>query len=184
MQSERMDEHMRKPSAWRLRRRYLLFVLLFVVVTVAYVRQESAEVVAFDTIPGGTIPPGGTLPPPVIDPAQGQVRVLHLAPIDADLGNTAVDICTEGGTPVSGLTGLRYGDQSSYVAFAPGTQDWVVGPPGCGTTLLDLPPFLLERGSALTLIIAGDGANQPLRSVVLVDAAGQFYRLYLPSLFR
>lgn len=167
--------------------RSLLFLALFALITLVYVGQQSATAaasVAFGTTPGGTIPPGGTLPPPVIDPEKGQVRVLHLAPIDADVNNTTVDICSESGSPVAGLTGLRYGDQSSYVPFDPGTQDWVVGTPGCGTTLLDLPSFLLARGSAITIIIAGDGVNQPLRAVLLVDVAGQVYKLYLPIIAR
>jgi hypothetical protein len=190
MQSTQMNESIgrnRTRLGTRLGTRHFVFFLIFATLTVVYLGQLPTNAVASTTagtMPGGTIPPGGTLPPPVIDPDQGQVRILHLAPIDADLNNTEVDICTEGGTPVTGLTGLLYGEQSNYVTFAPGTQDWVVGTPGCGTALVDIPPFLLAPGTAITIIIAGDGTNQPVRVVLLVDATGRIYKLYLPIIQR
>lgn len=167
--------------------RYLLFLFVFLALTSVYLAQQPGSATAADaqgTTPGGTIPPGGTLPSPVIDPEQGQVRVIHLAPVAVDLGDTTVDICTEADVPVTDLTGLQYGEQSSYVAFAPGAQDWYVGTPGCSTNLVDIPLFYLARGSAITIIISGDGTNQPLRTLFLVDATGEVYKLYLPIIQR
>lgn len=131
------------------------------------------------TVPGGTIPPGGTLPaPPTPTPGTGLVRVIHLAPFDNTVADTAVDICTQSGDPVTGLTGLVYLAQSGYVALSPGEYDWTVATPGCGTVALDLPAFTLQPGMVLTLLVVG-GGNQPLSNVLLVEQEGQ-QLLYLP----
>ena len=135
------------------------------------------------TVPGGTIPPGGTLPPPA-PPAVGTgfVRVIHLAPFNNNIANTAVDICTQAGAPVAGFTNLVYLEQSGYQPLPVGSYDWTVETPGCGTVALDLPPFTLQSGAALTLLITG-GGNQPLTSVLLVDRTGQGF-FYLPLIAR
>jgi hypothetical protein len=166
-------------------RRYLVLFVLLTAFAMLYNSHQSANAQSaiHGTNPNGTIPPGGTLPPPLPDATQGQVRVLHLAPIATDLSATAVDICTEGGTPIAGLTGLVYLDSSGYLSFAPGTYDWFVGSPGCATTLLDLSPFVLGPGSVSTLLIVGGAAGQPLGSVLLVDTLGQINRLYLPIVY-
>jgi len=121
---------------------------------------------------GGTIPPGGTVPPPANDPLHGQVRVIHLAPFSPSVANTAVDVCNASNAPIAGFTNLRYLWQSGYVTFDPGNYDWTVGTPGCGSTLIDIPPFSLARGSVLTIYIVGDGTNQPLTVVISVDQFG------------
>jgi len=137
-----------------------------------------------ETVPGGTISPGGTLPAP-LTPAPGLalVRVLHLAPFNSLIANTAVDICTQANAPVVGLTGLVYLEQSGYLTLTPGVYDWKVSTPGCGTVVLDLPAFTLQPGTVLTLLIVG-GGNQPLSSVVVVDRSGVQSTLYLPIIGR
>jgi hypothetical protein len=154
----------------------LLFLLL---VALAGLSGDWSDAALGQTVPGGTIPPGGTLPaPPTPTPGAALVRVLHLAPFDSDLANTAVDICTQTGDPVAGLTDLVYLAQSGYITLPPGQYDWTVSTPGCGIVALDLPAFALQPGMVLTLLVVG-GGNQPLSSVLLVDRAGQSY-LYLP----
>lgn len=136
------------------------------------------------TVPGGTIPPGGTLPaPPDPTPGSGLVRVLHLAPLATAIANTAVDICTQAGAPVTGLTGLVYLAQSGYIALTPGVYDWVVSTPGCTTVVLDLPPFTVKAGGALTLLLVG-GGNQPPTSVLLVDREEGAFAVNLPLIYR
>lgn len=155
----------------------LLFGLLVALATLSGQWLDGA--VLAQTVPGGTIPPGGTLPaPPTPTPGTGLVRVIHLAPFDNTVADTAIDICTQSGDPVPGLTGLVYLEQSGYLALPPGTYDWTVSTPGCGTVALELPAFTLQPGMVLTLLVVG-GGNQPLSSVLLVEQEGQKY-LYLP----
>jgi hypothetical protein len=131
----------------------------------------------------GTIPPGGTVPPPPIDFTNGFIRVVHAAPFDPDIADTAVDICDENNTPVTGLTGLTYLSESGYLPFAPGFYDWYVGTPGCTQVVVDIPEFRLFRDSALTLLILGDNNNHPLTTVLSVDRAGLNRIQQLPLLF-
>ncbi|MEZ4727438.1 MAG: hypothetical protein R3E79_09920 [Caldilineaceae bacterium] len=159
----------------------LLFVLLLALANLSGRWVDAAPL--HQTLPGGTIPPGGTLPaPPTPTAGTGLVRVLHLAPFDSDVENTAVDICTESGDPVDGLTDLVYLEQSGYIPLPPGEYDWTVATPGCDTVALDLPPFTLQSGTVLTLLVVG-GDNQPLSSVLLVDRGGLQYFVYLPIIF-
>jgi len=86
------------------------------------------------------------------------------------------------GAPIAGFTGLVYLEQSGYQPLPVGPYDWTVATPGCGTIALDLAPFTLQSGTALTLLIVG-GGNQPLTSVLLVDRGGQSFS-YLPIIFK
>jgi hypothetical protein len=131
----------------------------------------------------GTIPPGGTLPPAPVAQWQGQVRVIHLAPLAAALNDTTVDVCREDGSAISGLNGLVYGSQSGYQAFATGNHDWKVTEPGCGALVVDLPQFQLYADTVLTLYLIGDGVNQPFATWVSVDRPGANQVRYLPFLF-
>lgn len=159
----------------------LLFAFLLVLANQSAAWVEAAPL--NQTVPGGTIPPGGTLPPPAPPTAgSGVVRVIHLAPFDSTIANTTVDICTEAGAPVAGFTGLVYLEQSGYQPLPVGPYDWTVSTPGCGTEVFDLPPFTLQSGAALTLLLVG-GDNQPLTSVLLVDRAGQIL-FHLPIIFK
>jgi hypothetical protein len=145
--------------------------------------HANAQWAAGGANPGGTIPPGGTVPPPVSDPTQGQVRVLHLAPLATDIADTAIDLCDVEDVPVVGLSGLVYGENSGFLPFAAGAYDWYVGSPGCNAELLDLPPFLLGPDSAVTLLIVGGANGQPLNSILTVDRVGQIYGIYLPLIY-
>lgn len=171
--------------AWK---RYLLLLTVLVATSLFYSSYISVGAQAIlegnETTPNGTIPPGGTIPPPTTDPTQGQVRVFHLAPFAAESSATAIDICETVGSPVAGLTGLVYLENSGYITVAPGTYDWAVGTPGCTTLLLDLPPFVTAPGSVATILVTGGANNQPLTSVFIVDELGQQNQLYLPLIHR
>ncbi len=167
-------------------RRYTYPLLFLCLITLAGLSNGWADGIALGqtTPPPSTIPPGGTLPPPPI-PTEGTglVRVLHLAPLDAVIANTAIDICTEAGVPVPGLTGLVYLEQSGYISLPAGSYDWTVGTPGCATEVLDLPAFTLSSGTVLTILVVG-GDNQPLSSFLLVDRVDETRRYYLPFIAR
>lgn len=161
------------------RRAGYLFLFFVLIVLASFSGQWVDGTAMAQTVPGGTITPGGTLPaPPTPAPGKALVRVIHLAPFDTNVADTAVDICTQSGNPVPGLTGLVYLAQSGYVTLTPGPYDWTVATPGCGAVALDLPAFTLQPGMVLTLLVVG-GGNQPLTYVWLVDQAG-LQSVYLP----
>jgi hypothetical protein len=166
-------------------RRYRWAALLIVLVGLAglslWLGEGNVNAQAEPVTPAsGTIPPGGTIPPPVPDPTNGQVRVVHLAPFDDVIANTAVDICREDNTPITGFTGLLYLSETGYLPFPPGSYNWKVMTPGCGALVVDIPPFTLNAGGALTLYITGDGNNQPIATLLSVEAQGLSVRLFLP----
>lgn len=90
--------------------------------------------------------------------ASAKVRITHLAPF-APPGNpdpTTVDICTEAGVPVPGLTGIAYKDTSGYLPLAPGIYDLKIAAAGTGCTgVLDLPPFGLAVGQVVDAFAIG-----------------------------
>jgi hypothetical protein len=131
---------------------------------------------------GATIPPGGTIPPAPIDRVHGFVRAVHAAPFAQDIVDSELDICDDAtNTRVPGLSGLFYLTDSGYKPFLPGVYNWYVGTPGCANVVVDIPTFNLFRDAALSIYIVGDGANQPLTTILSVDRAGldRIYRLPL-----
>lgn len=161
------------------RRRTRLFAvvatLFLVLMTFALLHQTASAAEE-----SGTIPPGGTVPPAPIDFVNGFVRVVHAAPFAADVNDTAVDICDENDTPIPGLIGLLYLNESGYLPFSPGTYDWYVGTPGCASQMVDIPAFNLFVNAALTLYILGDGTNQQFTTVLSVDRVGLNQVVHLP----
>ena len=167
------------PSYCQLGRRYLLVALFAGLVTLAGFSLFSHQASAAGTIPpGGTLPPGGTVPL-----NQGQVNIIHLAPFDAVIANTAVDVCTETNTAVTGATNLHYLEQSGFLALTAGSYDWKVTKPGCGATIVDIAPFVLAKQGIITLLIIGDNTNQPVSTLLLVQDSGITVR-YLPFVSR
>ena len=164
------------PSHFQPRRRYFFVALFAMLITLAGFSLLSQQASAAGTIPpGGTVPPGGTLPPA----NQGQVNIIHLAPFSTVLANTAVDVCTEANVPVTGATNLHYLEQSGFLNLPAGSYDWKVTQPGCGATIVDLAPFVLGDQGRITLLIIGDGVNQPVSSLLLVQSMGLMH-VYLP----
>jgi len=154
-------------------RRSLFITLFATLVTMAGISLISAQSNVGSTIPPGGTVPGGTVPP---SPAgQGQVNVIHLA-----ASTQTMDVCTQAGTPVTGATNLNYLEQSGYLTLPVGNYDWKVTTPGCSATLVDLAPFTLFEQAVLTIVIIGDGADQPFSSVVLVQNGGLSLRQYAP----
>lgn len=125
------------------------------------------------TIPGGTIPPG-TIPPGTGPIFHGLINVIHAAPIDSDINNTAIDICdAESSSKVGGP--LVYGEQTGYEEIALGDYMWFVAPAGtdCGSNLHDISPFPIYAGTTLSVVIYGGANGYPLTSVVIAGAEGQ-----------
>ncbi|CAN5549263.1 hypothetical protein BH10CHL1_BH10CHL1_12470 [soil metagenome] len=163
------------PSYYQIGRRYLFVALFAGLITLAGFSLFNQQASAAGTIPpGGTLPPGGSVPF-----NKGQVNIIHLAPFDANIANTAVDVCTETNTPVAGATNLHYLEQSGFLTLSSGSYDWKVTQPGCGATILDLAPFVLGNQGVITLLIIGDRVNQPLSSLLLVQDTG-LINVYLP----
>ncbi len=104
-----------------------------------------------------------------------RVAVAHLAPFAMDPG-TAVTI-TLNGTPA--LTDFAFADSTAYIDLFPGeylVEVWPMGAPEPAiTATLDL-----VGGTDYSVVAIGDGVNQPLELMALVDdntppAAGKFH---------
>lgn len=124
------------------------------------------------SLPKGTIPPG-TIPPSPEPIFYGLVNVIHTAPIDSDINNTAIDICdVETNTKVNGP--LVYEEQTGYEEFSIGEYDWFIAPAGsnCGSELYDIPPFSVFAGAKLVLVIYGGANDHPLTSLLIVAEDG------------
>jgi hypothetical protein len=102
-------------------------------------------------------------------PDKAKVRVVHAAPFAVDLGDTEVDIRTDGGDPI--LTNVPYKGVSSYLELDPGVYDLQITTPGGGTTLLDLPPLSLSNGNVVTVVAIGDGTNEDVSFLLLQEMA-------------
>lgn len=164
----------------QLRRHYRFMLLFALLLALASASWRSGSVKADSSVENGTVPPGGTIPPGTVPPLEtGQIRVIHLAPFDPDVANTAVDICTEANLPVTGFTNLVYLTETGLQTFAAGNYDWKVSKPGCGATIVDIAPFTLFAGGRLTLQIIGDGTNQPISTVLIVEDLGLTHIYYL-----
>ncbi|HNB53510.1 MAG TPA: DUF4397 domain-containing protein, partial [Anaerolineales bacterium] len=93
-----------------------------------------------------------------------KIRIAHLAPFAANLPDTAVDICTDDGTPV--LTNVPYKIYTDpYVQLPAGDYDLEIAAPGgtCSTIYLDIPEVRLSDGDVVDVFAIGDLTNQPLQ---------------------
>ncbi len=149
-------------------RRVLFFTALFA--TIVLFAGWGASNALAQTTPNQTVPPGPL----------GIVVVLHAAPFAADPADTAVDICTEDGELVEGLTDITYLERPG-VNLSAGTFDWMIAEGGtnCATELLDVDPFVIRNLSHFQLLISGDGANQPLAVTLIAIAEGEQF-IYMP----
>jgi hypothetical protein len=107
-----------------------------------------------------------------LEPAR--LQVAHLAPFAMD-PSTAVTV-TLNGTPV--LTDFAYTDSTVYLDVTPGSYLVEIFPDGSPTPAITGTVDLMS-GMDYTAIAIGDGANQPLSLLALVDdntapAAGNF----------
>jgi hypothetical protein len=104
----------------------------------------------------------------------GWLQVAHLAPFAMDPG-TAVTV-TLNGAPA--LTDFAYGDSTSYIELPTGFYDVAIFPAGSPTPAITATAQLMGD-TYYSAIAVGDGANQDLGLVLLVDdlsepAAGNF----------
>ena len=81
----------------------------------------------------------------------------HLAPFAADVDDTAVDICTDSGTALPGLTGVKYPQVAANLALDPGVYNLKIAIAGtnCATTALDLPAVALLAGKIYDVFAIG-----------------------------
>ena len=83
-------------------------------------------------------------------PAAGsaKLRIGHLAPFASDVAATAVDICTQNGAVVPGLSNVTYDVVSPFLTLPAGTYDLLIALAGtnCATVALDLDPIALSDG--------------------------------------
>ncbi len=93
----------------------------------------------------------------------GKIRITHLAPFAPTAAATAIDICTAASTPITGLTGIEYGDSSGYISLPPGIYDWQIATAGsnCGAPI-NLPPFSLAAGQVADTFAIGLLTNPAL----------------------
>lgn len=94
----------------------------------------------------------------------GRVRFTHFAPFDSAVAATQIDICTEAGTPVTGLTNIGYQDTSGYLELTPGIYKLNVAVAGtnCSTVVQALPEFSLISGQFADIFAIGLPTNAEL----------------------
>jgi hypothetical protein len=131
--------------------------------------------------PNGTVP-GGTLPP--IPPLRPSVTFVHAAPFNVDATLTAIDVCTEENTVVTGLAALAFGDARTLY-FDPNAFDWKIAVAGsnCQNVLVDIDEFGLGYSAVKVLVFTGDGANQPLQVIDVLAREGGGV-IFMPFLAR
>jgi len=97
-------------------------------------------------------------------PAAGNVRlrVVHAAPFNAVLANTAVSIRTDGGTIVGGLSDVEFGEDSGWLEIPAGMYDLQVATVDGSMSLINPAPVMLPEGTVVTVFAVGDGVNQDL----------------------
>jgi|SRR6056297_139804 len=97
------------------------------------------------------------------------LRIVHAAPFAADPVDTEVDIRTDSGDVVNGLTNVPYKGESGFFPLPADTYDLQVTTPGGATALIDLAPVTLNAGDVVTVFAIGDIANQPVGAVAFFD---------------
>jgi hypothetical protein len=115
--------------------------------------------------------------------ADPRLAVAHLAPFAADPG-TAVTITVDSTPPLT-LTDVEYGDSTAYVSVPAGEYLVEIFPGGSTTAAISATVNLTDD-TDYTAIATGDGANQPLELLALVDdntpPASGYFRLRLGHL--
>ncbi|HKJ18603.1 MAG TPA: DUF4397 domain-containing protein [Xanthomonadales bacterium] len=101
--------------------------------------------------------------------AQANVAVLHLAPFAPDIEDTAVDIYINDALT---FPGVLYKDFVDYTELPAGEYDIDIAPAGT-TDFVISGTFPLEDGIFYSVAAVGNGAEQPLELLALVDNDGQ-----------
>lgn len=104
----------------------------------------------------------------VLNDTKAVVNVVNFAPLDRELPNTAIDVCTVNGNLLH--QGLQYTStvsptlmldpQTYYVQFTKSGTD-------CGEIVTEIPRLQITTNRYTRIFIIGDSRNQPLASVNL-----------------
>lgn len=97
--------------------------------------------------------------------AVSQVRVAHFAPFASDLEDTAVTVAIDG-EPV--LENVVFGDFTDYLDLPAGTYDITITPSGASSPAISGEATVADN-VAYTLAAVGNGTEQPLALLALVD---------------
>ena len=118
----------------------------------------NSQPLAFSTTQISTTAPAG----------KALVTIGHLAPFDSNVNATAVDICTDSGVAIPGLTGIKYPQVAANLVLNPGPYNLKITVAGtsCARTAIDLPSFRLFAGEIADAFAIGTGAPAfPLKFV-------------------
>jgi hypothetical protein len=98
----------------------------------------NSQPLAFSVTPFSTTVPAG----------KALLTLGHLAPFAADVNATAVDICTDAGAALPGLTNIKYPQVAANLVLDPGPYNLKITIAGsnCTALALDLPRFRLFAG--------------------------------------
>lgn len=114
------------------------------------------------------------------------LTVGHLAPFAANVNDTAVDICTDTGTPV--LSNVKYPDVAANLVLDPGLYDLKITVAGtsCAATAIDLPAFRLAQGDVSDAFAIGSTlSGEPFGlDVVTISGLRPAWEQYLPIISR
>ena len=114
--------------------------------------------------------------------ATARLRVLHAAPFAPTVAGTAIDVVSQAGAPLPGLTNLRYDDLvENYTVPSGVALDLKIVPTGqpSAPAIIDLPALTFNAGDAYTVIAVG-GANGQLAGVLLLNDRALSVKLHLP----
>ena len=110
------------------------------------------------------------------------LTVGHLAPFAANVNDTAVDICTDTGTPI--LSNVKYPDVAANLVLDPGLYNLKITVAGtnCATTAIDLPAFRLAQGDVSDAFAIGSRlSGEPFAlEVVTISGLRPAWQQYLP----
>ena len=118
----------------------------------------NSQPLAFSTIEISKTAPAG----------KALLTIGHLAPFADDVADTAVDICTDGGVALPGLTNVQYPQVAANLPLDPGPYNLKIAIAGtnCATTALDLPRFWLFAGEVTDVFAVGlNNAAFPLEVI-------------------
>lgn len=99
--------------------------------------------------------------------AQSRVLIVHAAPFADDVENTSVTVSANGAAV---LEDFRFADFTDYLELPAGTYDFAVTPTGASEPAIEAT-VALEDGVDYTVLAVGDGINQDLALLPLIDDA-------------
>ncbi len=99
--------------------------------------------------------------------AQSRVQIVHAAPFADEIENTSVTVSANGAAVVEDF---RFTDFTDYLELPAGTYDLAVTPTGASEPAIEATVDLTD-GVDYTVLAVGDGINQDLALLPLVDDA-------------